>query len=541
MRLLGRRVSDSSEGQVLVIVALGFIVLLGFAGLVIDIGMADSTQRYERSVVDAASLAGAQQLQLAGSRQVGAAQYADARTVAMQNLVNEVARGASTPVCATGGSAPYAVDVVRCPIPNTPYRVSIRAPSPECISNGCDISRSVLVSVTRVNLPTTFARLFGQSGWDVSQASVAGLHNIGKYAVITLRPPKPQKNGSDANFDDINIKGTNTLLQVITGDIGTNTNLNLTGGGAVSLDIGFDVHHFDTYLAWTPPPTEEVLPSTIPDPNYVYPTRTGAPTHSAANLSDAQDTPATCALQQLKVPLQYTVGGTPIQTMPASKVTCYKPGVYTQQLSNAHNDEAVLLEPGVYFFDGGVKLGVGAFVGGYEAGKPGVALVFNECSSGCLFNGNNSPLIALNGGSKFNNANGQEATAAVGFDGQLVQTNAGFNPNEIPMTLLVQKDPNCVVADQEPGACNDNANNTLNIAGGGALYLAGVQYAPTDNITINGGAAGTGYVGQIVGWTVTYTGGSTIKQTFPANLGAGVLRLDEACSGTDSHNALCYP
>jgi len=156
--------------------------------------------------------------------------------------------------------------------------------------------------------------------------------------------------------------------------------------------------------------------------------------------------------------------------MPASKVTCYKPGVYTQQLSNAHNDEAVLLEPGVYFFDGGVKLGVGAFVGGYEAGKPGVALVFNECSSGCLFNGNNSPLIALNGGSKFNNANGQEATAAVGFDGQLVQTNAGFKPNEIPMTLLVQKDPNCVVADQEPGACNDNANNTLNIAGGGALY-----------------------------------------------------------------------
>src|SRR5438105_4138376 len=162
MRWLWSRRSENSQGQVLVIVALGFIVLLGFAGLVIDIGMADSTQRYERSVVDAASLAGAQQLQLAGSRQVGAAQYADARTVAMQNLVNEVARGASTPVCATGGSAPYAVDVVRCPIPNTPYRVSIRAPSPECISNGCDISRSVLVSVTRLNLTTTFARLFGQ-------------------------------------------------------------------------------------------------------------------------------------------------------------------------------------------------------------------------------------------------------------------------------------------------------------------------------------------------------------------------------------------
>ena len=189
MRRLRERLSDKAEGQVLVIVAVGFIVLLGFAGLVIDIGMADSTQRYERSIVDASSLAGAQQLQLAGTRQVGAAQYADARTVAMQNLVNEVAPGASTPACTTGGSAPYPADVVRCAIPNTPYRVSIRAPSPVCISAGCDISRSVLVSVTRLNLPTIFARLFGQSGWDVSQAAVAGLHNIGKYAVITLRPP----------------------------------------------------------------------------------------------------------------------------------------------------------------------------------------------------------------------------------------------------------------------------------------------------------------------------------------------------------------
>ncbi|TMB84749.1 MAG: hypothetical protein E6J39_03075 [Chloroflexi bacterium] len=541
MRRLRERLSDKAEGQVLVIVAVGFIVLLGFAGLVIDIGMADSTQRYERSIVDASSLAGAQQLQLAGTRQVGAAQYADARTVAMQNLVNEVAPGASTPACTTGGSAPYPADVVRCAIPNTPYRVSIRAPSPVCISAGCDISRSVLVSVTRLNLPTIFARLFGQSGWDVSQAAVAGLHNIGKYAVITLRPPKPQKNGSDANFDDISVKGTNTLLQVIAGDIGTNTNLNVTGGGAVTLDIGFDVHHFDTYLAWTPPPTEEVLPTTIADPNYAYPTRTGAPTYSAANLSDARDSAANCALQQLKVPLQYTVGGTPIKTMLATNVSCYKPGIYTQQLSNAHNNEAILLEPGLYFFDAGVKLGVGAFVGGYEAGNPGVALVFNECNSGCVFDGNNSPVIALNGGTKFNNANGQEATAAVGFDSQPVQTNAGFKPSEIPITLLVEKDPNCVVADEEPGSCNDNANNTLNIAGNGALYLAGAQYAPTDNIKISGGSAGTGYVGQIVGWTVTYSGGSTIKQTFPANLGVGVLRLDASCSGTDSHNASCYP
>src|SRR5439155_2257609 len=133
----------------------------------------------------------------------------------------------------------YPADVVRCAIPNTPYRVSIRAPSPVCISAGCDISRSVLVSVTRLNLPTIFARLFGQSGWDVSQAAVAGLYNIGKYAVSTLRPPKPQQNGSDANFDDISVQGTNTLLQVLVGDMDTHTTANVSGGGGVALDRGF--------------------------------------------------------------------------------------------------------------------------------------------------------------------------------------------------------------------------------------------------------------------------------------------------------------
>lgn len=530
---------DAPRGQVLVIVAVGSIVLLGFAALVIDVGMAYATQRYERSVADAASLAGAQQLQLAGTRQVGPSEYQDARTVAMHNVVNQLTPGATTPTCTSGGSAPYATNVVRCAIPNSPYRVSISAPSPVCTNAGCDITRSVLVSVTRVNLPTFLASLFGQSGWDVSQASVAGLQNIGKYAVITLRPPKPLKTGNDANVDDINVSGSNTLLQVSTGDIGTNTNLVVSG--AVTLSPGFVVYHYDTYLAWTPPPGEKVLPIPIPDPMYPYPTRTGAPTYTLTNLSDAQDA-VNCATEKAQVPSQYTVGGTPITNMAAAKVTCYKPGIYTQQLSNAHNDEAVLLEPGVYFFDAGVKLGVGAFVGGYEASpKPGVALVFKECNSTCIFDGNNSPLIALNGGTKFNNAGGQEATAGVGFDGKPVRTNAGFKPTEIAITMLVERDPNCYVATVEPGACQDNANNTLNIAGNGALYLAGVQYAPSDNVKFNGGSAGTGYVGQIIAWTITYTGGSVIKQAFVPNLGNGVLRLDQSCSGTDAGNASCYP
>lgn len=51
------------RGQILVIVAAGLVVLLGFAALVIDVGHVYLTQRYERNLTDSASLAGAQQLQ----------------------------------------------------------------------------------------------------------------------------------------------------------------------------------------------------------------------------------------------------------------------------------------------------------------------------------------------------------------------------------------------------------------------------------------------------------------------------------------------
>jgi hypothetical protein len=81
----------------------------------------------------------------------------------------------------------------------------------------------------------------------------------------------------------------------------------------------------------------------------------------------------------------------------------------------------------------------------------------------------------------------------------------------------------------------------LNVAGGGNLYLAGVQYAPTDNVSVSGGSTGTGYVGEIVAWTLKYTGGTVIKQEFASKIPLGVLRLDQACTGTDVQTATCYP
>jgi hypothetical protein len=534
----------SARGQVLAIAAVGFVALIGFAALAIDVSFVFATQRYEQAVGDAASLAGAQQLQQTGGRGLGANEYMNARTVAMQNVIDQLSPGGSPPNCPIGGGPPYASDVTQCNIGATGYRVSIKAPSLYCRSSGCDPKRSILVSLTRVQLPTFFANLFGQHGWNVSRASIAGIQFGGKYAVVTLRPPKPANN-LDQNEDDIKVSSNNLLLQVLKGDIGTNTNLVISGSGAtVKLDTGYSVYHYDSYQAWTGAPQGIPITTLVQDPLYRIPLETDGspPTYTLADLSDARDTAPNCALEQAKVPLEYAVGGTPIRSMAAANVTCYKPGIYTRDPGDNTNTHAILLEPGVYFFDGGLKLGLGAFAGGYVGGQPGVALVFNECNaSNCVFNGNNTPLIALNAGSKYLNAGGQEATAAIGFDGNPVETNTGRKPNEVPLTMLVRKDPGCVVGPTDPPACNESGDNTLNVAGGGNLYLAGVQYAPTDNVSVSGGSTGTGYVGEIVAWTLKYTGGTVIKQEFASKIPLGVLRLDQACTGTDVQTATCYP
>jgi hypothetical protein len=102
------------------------------------------------------------------------------------------------------------------------------------------------------------------------------------------------------------------------------------------------------------------------------------------------------------------------------------------------------------------------------------------------------------------------------------------------ITLLVKKDATCFVPTSapfvEPAGCDANKDKTINIAGGGSLALEGVQYMPTDNVEIHGGSAGYGQVGQIISWTLFYSGGTHINQEGPGGDGPGILRIDEACS-----------
>jgi hypothetical protein len=230
-------------------------------------------------------------------------------------------------------------------------------------------------------------------------------------------------------------------------------------------------------------------------------------------------------------------------TQPEANVYCYKPGIYSPasnpKLFTVSGGDVVLLMPGAYYFTGtygGLQVqNNGRLLGGYRPGKPGVALMFDECHNQCIFDATAAQTLALNVGNKYPpGTGGASALAAHDWNDQPVQTSGAGSPTPpILMSLIVRKDPDCFVPAfplQEPPACDATKNTTLNLAGGGSLDIEGVQYAPSDNIKINGGSTGTGQVGQIWVWTIFYSGGTQINQQGAGSNGPGVLRLDAACT-----------
>jgi hypothetical protein len=520
---------NGSRGQVVVLTALMMFVLLGMMALAIDVSSALFEQRAERAVADAAALAGAQDLQVQGSRNPPTiTEQTRARNDAMDILVN--AYGATSKPAVDPASP--CLTPAGCPLPGTPYTVAIRTPSPTCVDCAAAPELAVQVMIKRP-FGLTFARVLGQSQWNVGASSVAAILHPRRYGMVTLRPPKPRTNNPsvDTNEKDLTLNG-GSIVNVLNGDIGSNTTAYAPNLAVIYLDPGFKLFHYDAYELWTPPPPGVQISTLIKDPGYPIPQRVtgvgGTPIYPtpAAGLDTV---PGSCTAQQALVPPAYKIhDGTPVNALPAAKVLCYKPGIYmggvNNALTNTDHGAAVLLEPGVFFLDGGLS-NSSTVIGGYVGGQPGVALVFQECNNQCQMTANSSDMLALNFGDASPFGSGSRATSAVGPQG-LVQT-VGSDPTL--MTLMVVRDDNCKVKQPYPTTCNDSGNNTLKLPGGGALYVAGVQYAPSDNVKVAGNAAGTGVVGAIISWTLEYDSGS-LNQESAASNDVGVLRLDQACS-----------
>lgn len=498
---------QQQSGQVLVLFAGGLVGIFAMAALAIDVSSVYSLQRMERSTADAAALAGAQDLQTVGSRAVGASEYVRARTHALANLASKLG-ATGVPLC------PTTADIVNCQIPGTPYQVSIKTPSPSSL--GVDPTRAVQVTVRQPDVPLTIAQVFGQHDWNVAVTSVAGLDYSGQYAVITLRPPVSGRTG---NQGDITINGTGSAVTAFNGDIGMNTGATLNGNTAtVSVSDGYYVRYYgDTTQTSTPPgpAAYKQLRALVPDPKYPIPSRVGAAT-------GATDASATCTA---------AIATAIANGYPATGATCKKPGIYSAQLT-VGNGSVVLLEPGVYFFDNDIVV-QGILIGGYAPNVPGVALVVPQAQNFKMSGGGggSANVLAINRGSAYDlRIGGQEATAALTVGGVPVQTNTA--PPMI-MSVIVPGDPACTVTVPAPNC----TGGTIEWTGSGSATvaaIAGVTYVPSDNSKVAGNSDPKGYVGQLVAWTITYSGGSTLNQHYPGAPVNGIIRLDTACSGGTS-------
>jgi len=159
--------SRGAQGQVLPLFALFLIVLMGFAALAIDVSSVLSARRYYRSVADGASLAGAQDMQVPGSRTITGTERTYARQHAMEAVVAQLG--------IPGGFAGLpancrntAADITdACVLTGTNYHVSVKADPTGIACQNCDPSRSVQVGLRNAAYPLTFARVLGQSNWNV--------------------------------------------------------------------------------------------------------------------------------------------------------------------------------------------------------------------------------------------------------------------------------------------------------------------------------------------------------------------------------------
>ena len=519
-----------SEGQTLVFFALILTVLIGFSALVVDVGFKYAAERRYQAVADAASLAGAQDLQ---ARVPNSTAQIRARQDALKAVVDEL--GAVDGTCPGAGGAASNVDIVDCALEGGQFLVSIRTPSPTCVD--CDPDRSVQVTVREPAHPTTFARLFGQTTWNLARTSVAGPVLEKSYALVTLRPPNFRGQSSvDANVDDLSLKGTNTEVNVLSGDVGVNTYVVTNAASLVVLDPGYFIWHFDagpvgTVDSWnnfSGNPPGKKLSSLIPEPaGYDY-----RPEYATVTATSAIDPQCATATAGITFPVKL---GDVVPSAAAGTLVCYTPGVWPgNKPLKVSLGTAAYLEPGVHIFPNGLDVNDYLYGGldgnGSSKDGHGVTLVF-----GADFTAGNAKGIFLNTPSP---------VAPVTIGGVSIAS-----PDRLPITIAVPTTAStdlCFASQTQPRpvsptACNAASNPTTSHIkmdgstggsnGGPLIQIGGVIWAPTDNVAIGSNwTQQQAYVSRIVAWSVTYNGGATLNQVGVPNERLGPIRIDTACS-----------
>ncbi len=576
--------THSERGQVLVLAALFMVVLLVSAALAIDYASWLTARRDFQSVVDAASLAAAAELPAPGTGSASATERDAAAAEALVYLNDHLgwghdrawasaqvaatpsARNNTAPLVVSTGSGTYCV-WVWTPTPAAAVTTTPAAGSQACLRNPGGIlyapanyptdGRKVFVAISSPRA-SYFANIAGIHDEVVSAFAVAGGSHL-NYAVIAL---KPRLRTPDTNLG-ITITGNNSSLIVPNGDVGGNYSLAWGGTGSsvvftagenqvVDLEEPASIAGNGSVINGTVHQLEDYP---IPDPLYGTPPSCTAALTSACWDAWPPTSPVTATLkgvypaceQPNKINNHILDLGCVAPAVLAAGYTIY-PGKYqeinipagsniTLSTSCLSTDNACL-DPngdgntadqrgGVYYLTTLGSTGSASGSGLRMNGTPGKPTVLQGCGVLMIFDPDESggSNVQMNVGGAGNTIQINTPTISSGCSMHYSPGNPtgttnylwyGYNAADFTNPISVWVRPNRNGYDMTG---TNNGSNVITLGAGSTIQENGVIYAPEDNTIVSGGPAGSG-VGQIVAWTITYTGNSTINETFqgPAKL-----------------------
>jgi len=503
----------SARGQTVPIVVVFLVVLVGFAALAVDYGSYLLARRNYQTLADAASLAGSAQL----SRPINATKQGYARAAAWEALDRELGLtfASSLGVAPTG-------DIGVDGYTDGPWKIWVDTPPTAAgtayFGNaGISGGGSVFVRVEREN-PAFLSRFFGFNGRTIQAWATSGTQPS-RWAVLALctrAGPCP------SSSESIKINGQ-ANLRIVDGDLGGNWKLKIDGNTPNRLQLPGDSEAYlaDTtcgsslYLCYPDPNVSngsgvsklvKVLPALAQDPNYAEPPW----------LTDATAVPP-----RPNIGPPPASGGTVINSN-ATNVGCdptdpttirIGPGRYSS--IRIGNSSCVIFDPtfgltvaqrpGIYYITGQLDIGNSSFVIG-----DGVSIFFASGMSpfnpnwGVALNVGNAGITSIpTGESKYGAWTTKGNTPwSVAVAGSPVPTTTWTTPStsEIGIAFYIRRN----------GA---SYTSVFNMSGNTPLMFQGVLYGPQDNVAISG-TGSQAAVGQIVSWTITYGGNTTITQIF---------------------------
>lgn len=581
MRLLRRHPTPDERGQVLVLFAAGLVVFLGFAALTIDVGSLYVARRDYQNAADAAALAGAAYLTRpladpcadipgAGPKDICA------RTASWNYLNDQLNLGLSAGQISTraASNTPAAGSTVSVGS-GADYTIWVSTPpngagAAAAVSTVAAEKSVMFVRVDR-NRDVFFGKLFVPQGFTVSAWATAGVFP-NRWAVITLRRGR---GGSDIDPGDISAKDIKisggSQLTVRGGDVGGNYGMRLDGSSSTHLYLdsssGDDVNaYLIDYVScgascWGAtqvtdgsgvPKVVKKLPSFVQDPNYVAPPIPGtywpnglvdnpAGTPDIPN-GDTDATPYAGAAPNITINAGSVSGGGCAPNGPR-----LGPGTYRD--ITVTNNSCLVLDPtwryddpeagtaggrtpvpatqapGIYYITGQLDIRNNALVVG-----DGVTIIFRPDGTNNQFSPNG--VLDLNRGMANGTPQKLGAWTTKGaspylFSGGSWSYQAGQESNPqvygVGVALYVLKPTQYSASATD----TDNTDVVKITSSGAGIAWSGVTYAARDNVTISGQPYHDG-IGQLVSWTVTFTGGVPILQVYDGP-GDGFPYLIEPC------------